>query len=44
MASDNNKKIALVVGGTGMAANGILPHLLNEKGSEYVLSCFGCLL
>ena len=28
-------KIALVVGGTGMAGNGILPHLLNEKGAEY---------
>ncbi len=28
-------KIALVVGGTGMAGNGILPHLLNEKGDEY---------
>jgi hypothetical protein len=29
------KRIALVVGGTGMAANAILPHLLNEKGDEY---------
>ena len=24
-----------MVGGTGMAANGILPHLLNAKGDEY---------
>jgi hypothetical protein len=28
-------KVALVVGGTGMAANGILPHLLNKKSDEY---------
>jgi hypothetical protein len=28
-------KIALVVGGTGMAGNAIIPHLLNERGAEY---------
>jgi len=28
-------KVALVVGGTGMAGNAIVPHLLNERGAEY---------
>lgn len=28
-------KIALVVGGTGIAGNAILPYLLNERGAEY---------
>ena len=28
-------KIALVVGGTGMAGNAIVPHLLNEREAEY---------
>jgi nucleoside-diphosphate-sugar epimerase len=27
--------VALVVGGTGMAGNAIVPHLLNERGAEY---------
>ncbi|MGB9302527.1 MAG: hypothetical protein ACLPXZ_21550 [Mycobacterium sp.] len=29
------RKVALVVGGTGMAANAIVPHLLNERGAEH---------
>lgn len=28
-------KIALVVGGTGMAGNGMIPNLLNQAGEEY---------
>ena len=28
-------KIALVVGGTGMAGNAVLPHLLNDAAAEY---------
>lgn len=28
-------KIALVVGGTGMAGNGVIPYLLNQAGEEY---------
>jgi nucleoside-diphosphate-sugar epimerase len=28
-------KVALVVGGTGMAGNGIVPHLLNQRGAEH---------
>jgi hypothetical protein len=31
----SGKSIALVVGGTGMAANGILPHLLNDHSDEF---------
>lgn len=30
-----SKYVALVVGGTGMAANGILPTLLNEHGDKF---------